>query len=262
MQERESVVLVQKDGPICTVSINNPPLNILDLDVRAKLLEVFQEINNDMETTVVILEGMGGKAFSVGSNINEFPLAEGVQGGIEKAEFEHKLHNLLEGLPQVTIACINGFALGGGGELMLSCDMRVASERSAFGFPEVKLGAFPCSGGTQRLMRVVGYSKAKELMFFGDPIDAAEALRLGLVNKVVPTDKLEETVKGMANRLAEKPFGALKAIKSSVNAGLWGTMKDGVEKEVETFGELFKTKDLIEGLQAFKEKRKPNFKNC
>lgn len=164
-------------------------------------------------------------------------------------------------MPQVVIGVIQGYALGGGGELLLSCDMRIATKDSMFGFPEVKLNAFPCAGGTQRLLRLVGLSKAKELMLFDDPISADEALRIGLLNKVVQPEELENTVMSMATRLTELPFTAIQAIKRTVNIGLWKSMEEGMREEVEAFAQLFLTQDLKEGLSAFLEKRTPNFQH-
>lgn len=261
MSESAEPVRVEIEEPIVTVTINNPPLNILTVAVRKRLLEVFSEIRSKENIRVLVLRGAGERAFSVGSDIREFPVKDGVRGGKEKAAFEHQLHNLLEGLPQATIAALCGHTLGGGLELALACDLRVASADASIGVPEINLAVFPCAGGTQRLLELVGPAKAKELMFLGKPVSADEALRIGLVNRVFPKENFFAQVRELAAELAGKPFQALKAIKLCVNTGLRQSTAQAMNLEIEAFGKLFETSDLYEGLQAFQEKRKPSFQH-
>ncbi|WP_027363969.1 enoyl-CoA hydratase/isomerase family protein [Desulfotruncus alcoholivorax] len=246
---------------VAEIVIDNPPLNILDEAVRTELMHLFEKVKEKKDVRVLIIKSEGSRAFSVGSNLREFPLEQGVAGGRAKVIFEQQLHDLLESLPQVTIAVLKGFVLGGGCELMMPCDLRIASEDAIFGFPEVKVGGFPCSGGTQRLLRLVGISKAKELLLLGHQITAGEAEKLGLVNKVVPVANLEQEVSLWVKQLLNLPWQSLKAIKRCVNAGAVDSVR-GKEMEIEEYEKVFVTWDMREGINAFLEKRDPKFRHC
>ncbi len=257
--QTDEVVEIRETGALATVVINNLPLNILALPVRHRLYEVLSGYKTREDIRVLVLRGAGEKAFSVGSNVKEFPLEKGCAGGIEKATFEHQLHDLIENLPQVTIAALYGYVLGGGLELALACDLRLVAHNARLGTPEINLAVFPCAGGTQRLLELVGPAYAKELMFFGEPISAEEAFKIGLVNRVLPADNFFETVEKIALALTDKPFKAITAIKQCVLTGLRKSRKEGLSKEITAFGDLFETEDLKEGICAFQEKRAPKF---
>jgi enoyl-CoA hydratase len=175
-------------------------------------------------------------------------------------QFGQSVFNRIDNLHKPTIAAVNGFALGGGCELALACDMLLASENAKFGLPEVTLGIHPGFGGTQRLPRLVGSAKAKEMIFTGGMIGAEEALRIGLVNKVVAQDKLMEEAKALAQKILKNGQLAIRLVKSAINAGLNMPLENGLAYEAETQGLAFATEDKNEGLTAFLEKRKPDFK--
>lgn len=253
-------LIVERSGALATVTLNNPPLNILTEATRQELFKTFNGIKQDQSIRVVVLQGQGNRAFSVGSDLGEFHLENGVDGGKAKVEFEQRLHDLIESLPQVTIAMLRGFILGGGCELMMPCDLRISTLDSVFGFPEIKVGGFPCSGGTQRLLHLVGPSKAKELLLFGENISAQEAYQLGLVTKVVPSEQLSETVESVVNKLLLLPWLDLQAIKRCVNTGMWDPVR-GPEVEVEEYCKVFNSEDMREGIQAFFEKRPPQYRH-
>lgn len=255
------MVKYEQNESVATIIIDNPPLNILDETIRIELMRLFEKVKENEDVRVLIIKGEGSRAFSVGSNLREFPLERGVAGGRAKVVFEQQLHDLLESLPQVTIAVLRGYVLGGGCELMMPCDLRIASEDAVFGFPEVKVGGVPCSGGTQRLLRLVGVSKAKELLLLGNQITAKEAEKLGLVNKVVPEANLDHEVLLWVKQLLNLPWQSLKAIKRCVNAGAVDPAK-GKELEVEEYEKVFVTWDMREGINAFLEKRDPKFRHC
>ncbi|SER86883.1 enoyl-CoA hydratase [Psychrobacillus sp. OK032] len=252
-----------KDG-IATVIIDNPPMNVLSRQVTTELGKVFHEIAEDPKIVVVILTGAGSRAFMAGADIKEFPQLLDVEK--EELRESHRKSNVvlnfIANLPKPTIACLNGYTFGGGCELALACDIRIAGDKTQLGLPEVKLGLFPGGGGTQRLPRLIGEAKAKELMFLGDPIFADEALKIGLVNQVVPEGKGMEAAQSMAKKIAGYSLEALSRIKISVNDGLDQTLQAGLELEANLFADIFSTEDAREGVQAFIEKRSPIFKHC
>ena len=253
------LVRLEKDGGIGRVILDNPPLNILSSQVTKKLGEVFDEINQDPEIVVVILTGNGNKAFMAGADIREFP--EWMKKKSVK-DFSRKTQEVfakIDNSPIPTIALLNGLALGGGCELALTCDIRIAEEQVKIGLPEIKLGLFPGAGGTQRLPRLVGEAKAKEIMFTGEPITAEEALKIGLVNKVVPTGSGMEEARLLAEKIASYSIQALSRIKQAVDEGSELTLEAGVRLEADIFEEVFQTEDIKEGVQAFIEKRTPQF---
>jgi len=213
----------------------------------------------DSDVGIVIITGAGEKAFVAGADIKEMK----DMSPLEARNFMHfgqGVFNDIENLPKPTIAAVNGFALGGGCELALSCDMIIASEKAKFGLPEVTLGIHPGFGGTQRLPRLIGSAKAKELIFTGKMIDANEALRIGLVNKVVPPENLMDVAKALAQKILKNGQLAIRLVKSAINAGLNVPLEKGLAYEAVTQGLAFTTEDKNEGLEAFLEKRKPNFK--
>lgn len=259
---RELVNWVQEDN-IAVVTINNPPMNVLSGKVAIELMECLEEINNNEGCRALVLTGAGDKAFMAGADIKEFPQMIGVPGATYP--FTKRLHSVLlylENMPIPTIAALNGYTLGGGLELALAFDIRIASEKALLGLPEIKLALFPGGGGTQRLPRLVGLSRAKEIMFSGEPISAAEALRIGLVNKVVPHDEVLQASKDYAKQLTNRAAVALSLIKEAVNRGMKMTLEEGLKVEMDLFDRVFQTEDVKEGVQAFIEKREPKLKHC
>ncbi|TCP54668.1 enoyl-CoA hydratase/carnithine racemase [Tumebacillus sp. BK434] len=249
-----------KENGIAILTIDNPPLNVLSERVGLEIRECVTEVEHDEEVVVLIVTG-AGRAFIAGADIKEFP-SKMARGEAKKMALEHfHTYNRLDFLPKPTIAALNGVTLGGGLELAMACDIRIAGESVKLGLPEIKLGLFPGAGGTQRLPRLVGEGRAKELMFIGDPITAQEAWQIGLVNKVVPDDKVLTSALDMANVLATRTLTALSRIKKAVDKGLEMDLTSGVLYEAELLDEVFQTEDIVEGCNAFLEKREPKFKH-
>ncbi|MDE5413878.1 enoyl-CoA hydratase [Alkalihalobacterium chitinilyticum] len=253
------LVSLKKEAGIGIVTIDNPPLNVLSQQVVTELNEVFTAIESDDEVVTVILTGAGNKAFMAGADIKEFPQSIGQPNMKENVMKTHEVLNHIDFLPKPTIAVLNGLTFGGGAELALTCDLRIAEEHSQLGLPEIKLGIFPGGGGTQRLPRLVGEAKAKELMFIGDPITAEEAEKIGLVNKVVPSGSGMEAAMAVAKKISGYSLQALSRIKKAVDEGTNMEFNAGIEREAELFAEVFQTEDVREGVQAFIEKRRPVF---
>jgi enoyl-CoA hydratase len=224
------------------------------------LVHVLSEIEGDDEVKVAILAG-SEKFFAAGADITEIgKIATPVEAHRFLKDAQAAFNNI-EDMAKPVIAAISGLALGGGCELVLACDLRIAAENALFGQPEIKIGVIPGGGGTQRLPRIIGVTKAKELLYTGDFIDAQEAHRIGLVNKVVSVASLMEEAKKMALKIARQPGIALKMTKLAVNGGLNMDIKSAMAYEARCFEILFSTEDQKEGMRAFVEKRKPNFKN-
>lgn len=252
-------ILLEKDGEIGIVSINRPKaLNALNSETLKELSKVIDLVANDDEVKVVILTGAGGKAFVAGADITEMKDMNAIQGR-EFGALGQAVFTKLEFMEKPVIAAIPGFALGGGCELAMSCDIRISSENGKFGQPEVGLGITPGFAGTQRLPRLVGKGIAKELLYTADVIDAQEAYRIGLVNKVVPAEQLLDEAKKMAKKIAAKGQLAVRLAKAAVNQGMEMDLIRGIQYEAEIFGLCFATEDQKEGMTAFVEKRKPNF---
>src|SRR3989338_9017739 len=250
---------VHKKDAVATIELYRPQKkNSLNGEMRGELEECLKELARDRNTRVVIVTG-GEEFFCAGADIGEIQEATTAQAAYRHAREFQLLFDQVEALPQPVIAAVSGYALGGGCELALACDFRIASQTARFGLPEIKIGAFPGGGGTQRLPRLIGASKAKEMIFTGDPIGAEEALSFGLVMKVVPKEKLAEEAHAFAAKLAALPRLALQASKASINKGLEIDLASGLELEARNFGTLATTHDLKEGTLAFLEKRKPNF---
>ncbi len=241
------------------VFINRPKvLNALDVNTVSELETAFIFMRDDSNVRVVILSGRGDKAFVAGADISQFNKYSTIQAK-EFAESGQKVFDLIENLGKPVIAAINGFALGGGCELAMACTLRLASDKAKFGQPEINLGLIPGYGGTQRLPRLVGKTKAMEMILTGDIFTAQDALDIGLVNKVIPqADLLIESTK-LAEKLASKSPVITKLALEAVNRGLNTALKEGCEIEASIFGSCFSTKDKTEGVSAFIEKRKPTF---
>lgn len=251
-------IIVEVENEIAVVTISREKsLNALNSETLAELKECFENIAARKDVRVLILTGAGKKAFVAGADISEMvnaTLAEGRKMGMLAKE----AFMLLETMPQVTIAAVNGYALGGGCEISMACDIRIASDNAKFGQPEVGLGILPGFGGTQRLARLVGKGRAKEIIFTCDQIDAQEAYRIGLANKVVPQDELLDTCKSMAEKIMSKGSYAISLAKEAINTGLETDLASGLTLEADLFGLSFSTADKKEGMTAFLEKRKAN----
>lgn len=252
-------LIVEKRGPVALVTVNRPDkLNALNVRTREEILEAFENLREERDIRVVVITGAGEKAFIAGADISEFvgktPLEE------REIMQKSRAFDAMEDFPKPVIAMINGYALGGGCELAMACDIRIASSKAKLGQPEIKLGIIPGGGGTQRLPRLIGEAKAMELILTGDMIDADEALRLGLINYVVAPDQLEARTMELANKIAEMSPIALQMAKKSVkNAARLGLVA-GLEAETDLFILCFTSEDKEEGVRAFLEKRKPVFK--
>jgi enoyl-CoA hydratase len=247
-------------GRVASLELDHPPLNIVDRelldDIQAAIAELESAPPGDVR--VVVVSGRGERAFSVGSDVKEFE-AHRASGSAERFELEARIAQRLAGLPMPTIAAIEASALGGGLELALCCDLRVASERARLGLPEVRLAVTPSTGGTQRLPRIVGIAWAKELLLTGRVIDAAEALRIGLVNEVVPAGRAVARAREIGEEIAEGGPLAVRAVKALLDGALDRPLADGHRAEVETSVRIFATDDLLEGASSFLEKRPPTY---
>ena len=249
-------VLLEKKGNIAVATINRPKaLNALNSDVLTDLNELVDVVTADAEIRALVITGSGEKAFVAGADIGEMSTLTPAEG---EAFGKHgnDVFRRIETLPIPTIAAINGFALGGGCELSMSCDIRICSEAAVFGQPEVGLGITPGFGGTQRLARLVSPGMAKQLIYTAKNIKADEAYRIGLVNAVYPAEELMAAAEKMANTIANNAPIAVRACKKAINDGLQVDMDQAIVIEEKLFGSCFKTADQIEGMSAFLEKRK------
>jgi len=252
-------LLVDVQGRIARLTINRPDkLNALNLQCVTELGQAFLELKQRDDVDVVIVTGAGEKAFVAGADIAEFATLDDKKG-VEFARRGQAVFESIAHLGKPVIAAVNGFALGGGCELAMACHIRIASEKAKLGQPEVNLGIIPGYGGTQRLTHLVGVGKAFELVLTAAPIDAAEALRIGLVNQVVPAAELMATAQAMATVIASKAQPAVRHALAAVNATLEKPLAEGLRLEAELFGKCCATADAAEGRKAFLEKRKPNF---
>ena len=252
-------ILFEKDGAIATVTINRPKvLNALNRAVLEDMGRCFQAIADDPEILVVILTGSGEKSFVAGADIAYMQHLNPLQAR-EFAALGQKVLNAIEQLHRPVIAAVNGFALGGGCELALACDIRIAGDNARFGQPEVGLGVIPGFAGTQRLPRLIGKGYACELLFSGDIIDAAEAARIGLVNRVVPQEQLMNSCRELAGRIAARGPVAVRLCKDSVNNGIEMDLGRACRYEADLFALCFTSPQQQEGMKAFVEKRPPRF---
>ena len=248
-------VIIQTDKQIATVTINRPKsLNALNSETLEELDTAFSEIEKRKDIRVVILTGAGEKAFVAGADISEMVDATAPEGRAMSL-LAMEAFNKLENMPQVTIAAVNGYALGGGCEIAMACDIRVAAENAVFGQPECGLGIIPGFGGTQRLARLIGKGRAKGLIFTCDKIKADEAYRIGLVNKVVPAEQLMSECMALAERILKNGSYAISLAKNIINAGMDTDLSTGLKMEADGFGFTFATADKKEGMTAFLEKR-------
>jgi enoyl-CoA hydratase len=252
-------IAIEKRGRVALLTIKRPDkLNALSKKVHAEGVAALDELKHDDEVRVVIITGSGEKSFIAGADISEF---QGQTPVTQRNSFnEPSLFNSIDTFPKPVIAMVNGFCLGGGNELAMACDIRIASENARFSQPEINLGIMCGGGGTQRLPRLVGEGRAMEMALTGGMIDAATAERYGLVNHVYPADQLETETMKLADKIAEKAPIALQLSKEAVKFASRSNLDEGLRREVDLFAICFSTEDKQEGVAAFLEKRKPVFK--
>lgn len=252
-------ILIYKTDGIATITINRPQkLNALNKATISELSEAFELLENDKKIRVIVLTGSGEKAFVAGADISEFANFSADEGENLARKGQEMLFDFIENLSTPVIAAINGFALGGGLELAMSCHFRIASDNAKMGLPEVSLGVIPGYGGTQRLPQLIGKGKAMELIMTAGMISAEEAKEVGLVNHVTSLDQLLDLTTKIAQKIMKNSPVAIAAAIKAVNAN-FDVEKNGFEVEIEAFGDCFGTNDFKEGTTAFLEKRKPNF---
>lgn len=258
MSEFKTISVFKQPG-IGTITINRPEkLNALNSTVHREGVVALEDLGADDSIRVVVITGAGQKSFVAGADISEF---EGHTPTSQRAVFQGAtLFNSIDVFPKPVIAMINGFCLGGGNELALACDLRVCSENAKFSQPEINLGLIPGGGGTQRLTRLIGEGRAMELMLTGEMIDAPTALSFGLVNHVFTQEELQEKTMQLAEKIASKAPIALQFAKEAVKFASRSNLDEGLRREIDLFSLCFSTEDKKEGVSAFLEKRKPEFK--
>jgi enoyl-CoA hydratase len=254
-------ILVERTPPYAVITLNRPKqLNALSHDLLQEVSSALDDLGGDRDIRAIIITGSGERAFAAGADIAELQALDSAQEGYEHSHDAHQIIFKIEELSKPVIMAVNGYALGGGCELAMGGDIILAAENARFGQPEVNLGIIPGFGGTQRLPRLVGRTRALELIFTGEHITAQEALRIGLVNRVVPPAELMPTAIGLAEKIAEKAPLAIAIAKRAVYEGLETSPRGGNECEMRRFGEAVGTADRKEGTQAFLEKRRPEWR--
>jgi len=249
----------RQDDAVATVRLYRPEKkNAFNAEMRDEMASALRDVARNPAIRAVVITG-GDEIFCAGADIGEMGGPANAEASYHHAREFQILFDQVESLPQPVIAAVSGFALGGGCELALAADFRIASDTARFGLPEIKIGAFPGGGGTQRLARLIGIAKAKEMILTGEPITAADALAAGLVMRVAPKEKVLADANGLAAKLAALPRLALQASKMLINRSLDVGLAAGLEFEARTFAAIAHTHDLAEGTQAFLEKRKANF---
>jgi enoyl-CoA hydratase len=256
----DDILTLEIDGTVATLTLNRPAvLNALNHDLLTMLEEALDAFTGDSQLRAVIITGAGERAFAAGADIAELAELPGAVAGEHKARTGQRITQLIEALPVPVIAAVNGFALGGGCELAMACDFRIASENAKFGQPEVNLGIPPGYGGTQRTARLLGPGMALYMCLTGETIDAAEAYRIGLVQRVVPIAGLMPEARRIASAIAAKAPLAITATKRAIREGAALPLAEGLALEALHFGTMVSTNDFREGTRAFLEKRKPVF---
>ncbi len=258
---KHETITVERDGGITIIMLNRPKqLNALNQAVIGELLAAFGELAQATDVRAIVLTGAGDRAFAAGADIGELAELPSASAARRVAQRSHELGKRMAALPQPIIAAINGFALGGGLELALACDIRLAADTAKLGLPEVTLGILPGWGGTQRLSRLVGPGMAKLMMMTGERVDAAEALRAGIIERIYPQAELLDAAKQLAHKLASLPPLSIAAIKQAVVNGLDMPLDAANQYEAGLFAELAMTEDAKEGTRAFLEKRQAEWK--
>ena len=252
-------LLLEKDAAVATITFNNPKaLNALTEETFTGMESLLDELENDAEIRVIILTGAGDKAFIAGGDISHLARLD-AEGARQFALLAQRVIDRIETFPKPVIAAVNGYCLGGGNELAMGCDLRIAADSAKFGQPEVKLGIIPGFAGTQRLSRLVGKGRAKEMIFSGEMIDAAEACRIGLVNRVVAKDRLIKEAKALAMKMCDKSASAIRLSKEAIDNGLEMDFARAARYEADLFALSFTTADCKEGISAFLEQRPAKF---
>jgi enoyl-CoA hydratase len=255
----EFISYEREPNNIGILKINRPNvLNALNWDTLGELKEFLEDVMPKEELKALIITGAGDKAFVAGADIAQMNEMK-ERDFQDYVDYAHRVYELIENEPCPSIAAINGYALGGGCELALACDIRIASEKARLGFPEVKLGIFPGWGGTQRVTRVLGLGKTKELVFTGEMVNAEEALRIGLVERVVPHSEIMNEAKKLAGEIAKRGPIAVRLSKTAINAGSEMDLQKALLLEKTLVSLCFDSQDRIEGMKAFLEKREPLF---
>lgn len=253
-------VLCTVDGGVAVLTLNNPPLNLVTLELARVLNRTLDRLAHDPNTRVLVVTGAGERAFCAGSDIGEFPQMMAPGAALEKKlMFENETYSKLDDFPKPTIAAVTGLAYGGGLELAVCCDLIVVEEHTRLALPEIKLGVIPGSGGPVRVTRRIGEGRAKEMMFFGEPIDAKTALAWGLVNRVAPPGEALVTAARMAAILAQRPNRALQLCKQAVDLALDTTEDDAIGQSLALSDQAFTSADCREGVRAFFAKEQPRF---
>jgi len=258
MSKYESIT-VDREGAVAVLTIARPDkLNALNSTVHAEGVAALEELRGDDSVRVLVITGAGERSFVAGADISEF---EGKTPVTQRDAFHEKsLFNTIDSFPKPVIAMVNGFCLGGGNELAMACDIRMASETARFSQPEINLGIIPGGGGTQRLTNLIGEGRSMEMILTGDMIDAETAHRFGLVNHIFPAAELRAETMKLAEKIAEKAPIALQLAKEAVKFASRSNLDEGLRREVDLFAICFSTEDKQEGVSAFLEKRKPVFK--
>jgi enoyl-CoA hydratase len=256
---QQTILCDIRDG-VATVTLNNPPLNLVTLDLTRTLSQMLDRLARDDAVRVLVLTGAGDRAFCAGSDVSEFPHMMGAGQVVpKKLAKENETYSKVDDFPKPTIAAVSGLAFGGGLELAVCCDLIVVEEHAKLCLPEIKLGVFPGSGGTVRVTRRIGEGRAKEMMYFGDPIDAATALAWGLVNRVVPRGQSLRVAQEMAAVLAQRPNRALQLCKTAVDMSFDATEDQVVSRTLALSDQAFSSADCREGVRAFFAKETPRF---
>jgi len=258
MAETREFVNFQIDDRIALVTVNRPPVNALNRQLEDELEDVFDELAGLQEVGAAIITGGGEKAFIAGADIKMIS-EKNPEEAAEMSASTQRVLLKVERFDRLVVAAVNGLALGGGCEVAMACDIRVMDESAIIGLPEVTLGLLPGAGGTQRLARLVGIGKAKELILTGDPIGAEEAKSIGLIERIAPKGEAVSEAKKLAKRVLSRGPVAITNAKRAINEGLDLPLEDGLKIETRLFSDLFKTRDMQEGVAAFIEKRKPKF---
>jgi len=259
MSNEFQFILYEKKTNVAWITLNRPEvMNAQNDALRAELVKAIEQAGEDDEVYIVVITGAGEKAFSAGADISQFPTR--VCADIIKTKGVKRPFEIIRDMPKPVIAAVNGWALGGGCELTLACDIIIAADNAQFGQTELRVGIIPGGGGTQLWPRLVGEKKAKELIFTGRIISAEEALKLGLINQVVPHDKLKETVEQLIQELLKNSPAIIRLAKIAINKSLETTLSAGMSYERDLFALCFGFEDQKEGARAFLEKRKPSYK--
>jgi len=253
-------ILVKIEGKIATLTLNRPPMNPLNSDIFRDIIQAAKDIQADPNVKVLIVTSSGERAFAAGADVKEMVTLTPVEI-YDFCQGFRKACESIEALPFPAIAAIKGLTLGGGCELAMACDLRIAADNAKFSQPEINLGIIPGAGGTQRLTRLIGAARAKELIMTGDMIDAVTAERFGLVNKVVPLAEIDAAVAELAEKLAAKPRVSLMMAKTAINTGQNVDLNSGLAFEILSFALCSASEDKFEGMTALLEKRKANFKD-